>query len=177
MADTSTNLDRPARKVSILEKGRSHKGQGLVNKKGVVKLLPSFCKIIVKMTDVRAGASSCRSLICLKPVTESRFFIVFFQYLQCQIFIVFSSNVFAFFFSGTCIATPSPEKKSAHKTFFAFNNYWSFAVFGGPYFIANFPNIFKIITEVSSLVITLATFFSLYFGKVLSNCLAILTLF
>ena len=52
------------------------------------------------------------------------------------------------FFTGTFIATPSPEKKIAYKTFFVlkecFGNYWAFAVFSGPDLIANLSNGLKI---------------------------------
>ena len=45
------------------------------------------------------------------------------------------------FFTGTFIATPSPEKKIAYKTFFVLKErlaiYWAFAVFSGPDLIAN----------------------------------------
>ena len=52
------------------------------------------------------------------------------------------------FFTGTFIATPSPEKKIAYKTFFVlkrtFGNYWAFAVFSGPDLIANLSDGLKI---------------------------------
>ena len=49
------------------------------------------------------------------------FLIVFFQFLQYHIFVVFFSNTFALFLTGTCIAMPSPQKKIAYKTVFALN--------------------------------------------------------
>ena len=76
MADPSVCLDRylrPARKEYHFGKGRSHKGQGLVNKEGMVKLLPSLFAKKNKKKDVWAGASSCRSRTCLKPMTGRRF--------------------------------------------------------------------------------------------------------
>lgn len=52
------------------------------------------------------------------------------------------------FFTGTFIATPSPEKKIAYKTFFVLKerlaNYWAFAVFSGPDLIANLSDGLKI---------------------------------
>ena len=51
------------------------------------------------------------------------------------------------FFTGTFIAAPSPEKKIAYKTFCTqrtFGNYWAFAVFSGPDFIANLSDGLKI---------------------------------
>ena len=48
------------------------------------------------------------------------FLIVFFQFLQYHIFVVFPSNTFALF-ADNCIATLSLEKKIAYKTFFALN--------------------------------------------------------
>ena len=52
------------------------------------------------------------------------------------------------FFTGTFIATPSPEKKIAYKTFFVlkrtFGNYWASALFSGPDLIANLSDGLKI---------------------------------
>ena len=45
------------------------------------------------------------------------------------------------FFTSTFIATPSPEKKIAYKTF---GNYWAFAVFSGLDLIANLSDGLKI---------------------------------
>ena len=44
----------------------------------------------------------------------------------------------------TFIATPSPEKKIAYKTFFVFDNYWAFVVFSGPDLVANLSDGLKI---------------------------------
>ena len=61
MADSNVCLDRylrPARKVFNFGK-KGHRGQGLVNKDGVVKLLPSrFAKQSITMADVWAWALS-----------------------------------------------------------------------------------------------------------------------
>ena len=68
-ANPSACLDRhlcPARKIS--EK-RSQKGQCLVNKEGVVKLLTT----IVTIAEIWAGALSYRSRTCLKSMTGRHF--------------------------------------------------------------------------------------------------------
>ena len=46
------------------------------------------------------------------------FLIILFQFLQYYVFVLLSGDAFALFITGTFIATPSPEKKIAYKTFF-----------------------------------------------------------
>ena len=62
-------------RFSILENGRSHRGQGLVIKEGVVKLLPSLFGKKKKKRNVTIGLEtlSCRNSTCLTPVTGRRF--------------------------------------------------------------------------------------------------------
>ena len=72
-------------RLSVSEKGRSHKRRALVNKECVIKLLPfssAIKKQIVTLADVWAGALSCRSRTCWKPVTWRRFLIVFFDFFN-----------------------------------------------------------------------------------------------
>ena len=53
-----------------------------------------------------------------KTSGRASFLIILFQFLQYYVFVVLSGDAFALFFTGTFIATPSPEKKIAYKTFF-----------------------------------------------------------
>ena len=74
-----------------------------------------------------------------KTSDRTSFLIIFFWLLQYFVFVVLNSDVFLPFFIGTCIETPSPEKKIAYKTFLhsrPFGNYWASAMFRGPDFIA-----------------------------------------
>ena len=48
---------------------------------------------------------------------RASFLIILFQFLQYYVFVVLSGDAFALF-TGTFIATPSPEKTIAYKTFF-----------------------------------------------------------
>ena len=59
----------------LFQKKESHKGQGLVNKEGVVKLLPYLVlqKKIVTMADIWAGALLCKIQIYMNPVTGHHF--------------------------------------------------------------------------------------------------------
>ena len=52
-----------------------------------------------------------------KTSGRASFLIILFQFLQYYVFVVLSGDAFAFF-TGTFIATPTPEKKIAYKTFF-----------------------------------------------------------
>ena len=83
------------------------------------------------------------------------------------------------FFSGTFIATPSPEKKIAYKTFFVLKE--RLAIIGrllclvAQILLLTFLKGSKQWTQVSSPVTTLANCFLSYFGNIWSSCLAILT--
>ena len=52
-----------------------------------------------------------------KTSGRASFLITLFQFLQYYVFVVLSGDAFALF-HWTFIATPSPEKKIAYKTFF-----------------------------------------------------------
>ena len=52
-----------------------------------------------------------------KTNARASFLIILFQFLQHYVFVALSGDVF---FTGTFIATLSPEKKIAYKLFFAF---------------------------------------------------------
>ena len=53
-----------------------------------------------------------------KTSGRASFLIIRFQFLQYYVFVVLSGVMLLPFFTGTFIATPSPEKKIAYKTFF-----------------------------------------------------------
>ena len=67
-----------------------------------------------------------------KTSGRASFLIILFQFLQYYVFVVLSGDVFAFFFTGTFIATPSPEKKIAYKTFFVLFFFFFVLRFYGP---------------------------------------------
>ena len=72
--------------------------------------------------------------------------IVLFQFLQYHSFLVFSSNAISLFHWHLNYNSFTREEDCIQNIFCtlsAFSNDWSFAV-GGPYFIANLPNRFKI---------------------------------
>ena len=63
-----------------------------------------------------------------KTSGRASFLIILFQFLQYYVVVVLSGDAFGLFFTGTFIATPSPEKKIAYKTFFVLKE--RFAIIG-----------------------------------------------
>ena len=63
----------------------------------------------------------------VKTSGKASLLITIFQFLQYFVFVGLYSDVVSFF-TGTCTATPSPEKKIAYKTFFALKD--RFAIIG-----------------------------------------------
>ena len=59
-----------------------------------------------------------------KTSDRASFLIIFFRLLQYFVFVVLNGDVFLPFFIGNFIATPSPEKKIAYKTFLHSKTIW-----------------------------------------------------
>ena len=103
------------------------------------------------------------------------FFSVSLLPLLCSLFFFFTRNGFALF-----LLAPLLQRLHIEKTFFALNVRLAITglllFFGGPYFIANLPNRFKIMNPG---IIASGFLFCkfLYFGNILSKCLATLALF
>ena len=83
-----------------------------------------------------------------KTSGRASFLIILFQFLQYYVFVVLSVMLLPFF-TGTFIATPSPEKKTAYKTFFVLKECLAIIghllFFSGPDLIANLSDGLKII--------------------------------
>ena len=71
---------------------------------------------------------------------RASFLIILFQFLQCYVFVVLSGDAFALFHHHFYCDSFTREENCIQNllcTQRPFGNYWAFAVFSDPYFIAN----------------------------------------